>query len=91
MQSDSSNCDSREALIAPEIGLFHEIGLSSPYPQEQSAEALCKKGVYRNFAKFTGKHQILWRTFLKKRLWHGGFPVNFAEFRRTPFLTEQLR
>ena len=30
-------------------------------------------------------------TFLKKRLWHRCFPVNFAEFLRTAFLTEHLR
>ena len=30
-------------------------------------------------------------TLLKKRLWHRCFPVNFAEFLRTTFLTEQLR
>ena len=29
--------------------------------------------------------------FIKKRLWHGCFPVNFVEFLGTPFLTEQLR
>ena len=27
---------------------------------------------------------------LKKKLWHRCFPVNFAKFRRTPFLTEHL-
>ena len=30
-------------------------------------------------------------TFLKKRLWHRSFSVNFAKFRRTSFLTEHLR
>ena len=25
-------------------------------------------------------------SFIKKRLWHGGFPVNFAKFLRTTFL-----
>ena len=30
-------------------------------------------------------------TFLKKRLWHRRFPVNFAKFLRTPFLTEHLQ
>ena len=50
-----------------------------------------KKGVLRNFAKFTGKHlcQSLFfnkvaglrpATLLKKRLWHRCFPVNFAKF-----------
>ena len=56
-----------------------------------------KKGVLRNFAKFTGKYlcQSLFfnkiaglgpATLLKKRLWHRCFPVNFAKFLRTPFL-----
>ena len=30
-------------------------------------------------------------TLLKKRLWHRCFPVNFAKFLRTPFLTEHFR
>ena len=30
-------------------------------------------------------------TLLKKRLWRRCFPVNFAKFLRTPFLTEHLR
>ena len=30
-------------------------------------------------------------TLLKKTLWHRCFPVNFAKFLRTPFLTEHLR
>ena len=61
----------------------------------------CKKGVLRNFAKFTGKHlcQSLFfnkvaglrpATLLKKRLWHRCFPVNFGKFLRTPFITEHL-
>ena len=53
-----------------------------------------KKGVRRNFAKFTGKHlcqgPFLMKlqypvTLLKKRLQHRCFPVNFANFLRTPF------
>ena len=53
----------------------------------------CKKGVVRNFAKFTGKHlcqslffNIVAATILKKRLWHRCFPVNSAKFLRTTFL-----
>ena len=46
-------------------------------------EPFCKKGVLRNFAKFTGKH-----LFLKKRLWHRCFPVNFVKFLRTPSFIE---
>ena len=53
-----------------------------------------KKDVLRNLTKFTGKH--LWQSllfnkgvacnFIKKRLWHKSFLVNFLEFLRTPFL-----
>ena len=52
------------------------------------------KGVLRNFAKFKGKHlcqSLRPATLLKKRLWHRSFPVNFAEFQRTPFFIEHLR
>ena len=56
-----------------------------------------KKGVPRNFTKFTGKHlcQSLFfdkvadlkpAALLKKTLWYSYFPVNFAKFLRTPFL-----
>ena len=66
-------------------------------PTEQSPEVFYKKGVLKNFAKFTGKHLCqslsfnkvagLWHaTLLKKRLWDRRFPVNFAKFLITPFL-----
>ena len=56
-----------------------------------------KKGVLKNFAKLTGKHLcqsfffnkvalLKPATLLKKILWHGCFPVNFAKFLRTLFL-----
>ena len=68
--------------------------------QKQSPEVFCgsvRKDILRNFAKFTGKHLchslffnkvagLRRATLLKKRLWHGCFPVNFAKFLRTPFL-----
>ena len=60
-----------------------------------------KKGVLRNFVKFTGKHpcQSLFFNkvagqacnFIKKRLWHRCFPVNFVKFLRKPFSKENLR
>ena len=61
----------------------------------------CKKGVLRNFAKFTGKYlcQSLFfnkvaglrsATLFKKRLWHRCFPLNLAKFLRIPFPTEHL-
>ena len=59
----------------------------------------CKKGVFKNFTKFTGKHLCLSlffnkntiKTLLKNRLWHRCFPVSFAKFLRTPFLIEHPR
>ena len=65
-------------------------------------EVFCKKGILRNFAKFTGKHlchsflfnsvaSLRPATLLKKRLWHRCFPKNFSKFLGTPFLTEHLR
>ena len=44
-----------------------------------------RKVVLRNFAGLRPA------TLLKKRLWYRCFPVNFAKFLRTPFLTEHLR
>ena len=48
-----------------------------------------KKGVLRNFARFTEKDlcQSLFfnKTLLKKRRWHRSFPVNFVKFLRIPF------
>ena len=55
-----------------------------------------KKGVLRNFAKFTGNHlgQSLFfdktaglsrATLLKRRLWHRCFLVIFVKFLRAPF------
>ena len=54
------------------------------------------RGVSRNSPRFTGKHlyqSLLFNkvsglrsaTLFKKRLWYGCFPVNFANFLRTPF------
>ena len=56
-----------------------------------------KKGVLRNFAKFTRKNLrqsvfvnkvtgLRSATLLTKRLWHRCFLVNFAQFLRPPFL-----
>ena len=75
---------------------------SSTLSRSSRPEVFCKKGVFRNFVKFTRKHlrQSLFfskvgglrsATLLKKRLWHRCFPVNFAKSLRTPFLAEHLR
>ena len=60
-------------------------------------EVFYKKGVLKNFTKFTGKHlcQSLFfnkvarlrpSTLLKKKLWYRCFPVRFVKFLRKPFL-----
>ena len=62
-----------------------------------SWSCFCKKGVLKNFAKFTGKHlcQSLFfnkvsglrlANLLEKRLWHSCFPVKFA---KNTFFTPQ--
>ena len=64
--------------------------------QKKAPEVFYKKCVLRNFVKLTGKHlcQSLFfnkviglrpATFLKKRLWHRCFLVNFTKFLGTPF------
>ena len=69
--------------------------------RRSSPEVFCKKGVLRNFTKFTGKHLCQSLFFnkvaglrpaflLKKRLWHICFPVNFVKFLRAPFYIEHL-
>ena len=76
---------------------FRNLSFRSSLP-----EALCKKGVLRNFTKLTGKHlcQRLFfnkaaglrpATLLKKRLWHRCFLANFAKFLRIPFFKKHLR
>ena len=63
------------------------------------AEVFSKKGVPKNYAKFTGKNlcQSLFfnkvsglrpATLLKKRLWQWCFPMKFCEFSKN---TEHLR
>ena len=53
-------------------------------------EVFYKKDVLKNFAIFTesscARVSFEAATLLKKRLWHRGFPVNFARFLRAPFL-----
>ena len=68
-------------------------------PRSSHKRCSLKKGVLRNFKKFTGKYLCQSLFFNKaaglrpqavhvnkKRLWHRCFSVNFAKFLRTPFL-----
>ena len=57
-------------------------------------EVFCKKGVLRNFAKFTGKYlfqRSTPATLLKNRLCQRCFPKNLAKFLTIPCLKEHLR
>ena len=66
------------------------------YQKDRSSrlEAFCKKGVFKNFSKFPGKHlcqglffnKVAGPRAEKKRLWHRCFTVNSAKFLRTPFI-----
>ena len=84
------------------IDLKHTLKSEITHYRSSQQEVFCKKGVLRNFSKFTGKHlcpRLFFNkvaglrpaTLLKKRLWHRCFPVNFAKFLRIPFFTEHLR
>ena len=53
------------------------------WKEEQPPEVFCKKSVFRNFAKFTGKHLCLSLFFNKVE--------SLTKFLRTPFLTEHRR
>ena len=78
---------------------FHSriLALTSPCFMIRSSrpEVFCKKGVLRNFPKFTGKHlcQSLFNKvagLFKIRLWRRCFPVNFGKFLKTPSFIEHL-
>ena len=69
--------------------------------QKQPPEVAYRKGVLRNFVKFTGKHLcrslVLNKvaglrpvTLLKKRLWHRCLPLNFTKFLKTSFYRTPL-
>ena len=73
------------------------------FPNSETVVRRCsvKQVFLKKFLKFTGKHlcQSLFfnkvaslraATLSKKRLWHRGFPVNFANFLRTSFSIEHL-
>ena len=55
-------------------------------------EVFCKKVVFRNFTKFTGKClcQTGLQLYLKRDSGTGIFSVNFVKFLRTPSFIEHL-
>ena len=73
-------------IIAKWINLF----------QKQSPDIFCKKGVLRNFAKFTGKHlyqslQPKACNFIKKETLAQMFSCEFCEIFKNTFFAKYLR
>ena len=88
--------DRRTQFIGRTLSFRKNISVKSEKLQKQPPECSIKKGVLKNFEKFTGKHlcQSLFfkksfrsqpATLLKKTLWHKCFPVNIPKFLRTSF------
>ena len=61
--------------------------IQNPFKRQKQScgGVLCQSLI---FSKVVGLRPT---TLLKKRLWHKSFPVSFAKFPRTPFLTKQIR
>ena len=57
--------------------------------EKQPPEVFSNKVGIKNFAKFTGRPRSA--PLLRKRLRHRCFPVNFVNFLRAAFFTEQLQ
>ena len=81
-------------LILPSIlpGCF-EFVLQDYAPEHGNIprqKLFCKKRVFGNFTKFTGKN-LCWSLYFNKVEWHRCFPVKFAKFLRKPFLTKSPR
>ena len=88
-------------LVLPSLSHFVIKCLNEPNIRSSRPEVFWKKGVFRNFTKFTRKHLCQCLIFnkvaclrseilLKQRLWHRCFSANFAKFLRSPFLPELL-
>ena len=89
--------------ISKKCVILHSLKFCVTFSSEADVQRCSvKKGVLRNFTKFTGKHlcqspffnkvaDLRPEILLEKRLWHRCFSVNFAKFLRTSFLIEHLR
>ena len=80
--------------------VFIEASLSDYTDSEAVARGCSVKKVFLEISQNSQENacgrvsfliKIIIKSLLKKRLWHRRFPVNFAKFLRTPFLTEHLR
>ena len=72
--------------VIPHFLLHHKIINTISSPRSSHPEVFCKKGVFRKFAKFLGKH-LCQSPFFNKV---AGLPVNFVKFLRTSFFIEHL-
>ena len=66
------------------------LSMSYQDPRFRSSHQSCSIEIValKNLTKLKGKHlyqALLLISWLKKRLWHRYFPVNFVNFSRTPF------
>ena len=88
------NTDNNMSLHSSEIQVKYKMDSIS---QQQPPEVLCKKRCSQKFHNIHSKTPapdlffnkvagLGLKLYLKKRLWHRRFPVNFAKFLRTPFL-----
>ena len=80
-----------------------EYGIIDPFCYGSSRpEEFCKKGILKNFAKFTGKQLCQSLLFnkaaglkpailLKRKLWHRCFLMNFCETFKNTFFVKHLR
>ena len=87
----------RKWTLRHNIGRFFKFFSQSGSYRSSHGRCSVKKGVPRNFAKFTGKQLcrrlffnkvagLGFATLLTKNFWYRFFPVNFAKFLRTPFI-----
>ena len=63
------------------------------WSRSSRSDVVCKKDVLRNFPNSqenTSAIVSFFNSFLKKRLWHKCFLVNFVKFLRAPFFIEYL-
>ena len=80
--------DSRQSLH-----WFSQQPAKQPYGRSSRRRCSVRKGIFKNFTEFTWTHLCKSFLFIRKRLWHRCFPVNFAKLLRIHFLqntSEQL-
>ena len=95
-----SECGKIRTRITPNTDTFHEVDANDINPNTNALsmshftitrsnrqEMFCKKGVLRNFTKFTGIHLCQGLFFNKVAgLWHRCFPMNFCEISKNTFI-----